>query len=185
MYYNINKSNELIYNSEDVKYDKKKLMEKFGEFISARGYHIVGDVDLKVSPYIVTIKRDTLSYKMIIYYKNITGAGWKDKPNIRRVQVTNVRYADIDKYISTSKDSFLAILGYYNYDNNPIMVAWNAYNFVYHSTTRSCYVTTDLLQEAYKSGYIKTNYSNQTIWIFTPDYFDEFINDYIECNRVK
>lgn len=51
-----------------------------------------------------------------MYCKNITGFGWSNKPNIRRVQVSNVINDDIDKY---SRCLFLVIFGYYNFDNNP------------------------------------------------------------------
>ena len=184
-YYNINKQNEIIINKEDVKYSKLKLINEFENFINISGYELIGNIDIKSSPYVVNIAKDNKIYKIIMYYKNITGAGWYNKPNIRRVQVTNVRKADINKYISTSNNSFFVIFGYYNFDDNPIMVAWNAYNFVYHETTRSCYVSTELLIQGYKKGFIKTNYSKQQIWIFTPNNFEFFLDDYIKCNKVN
>lgn len=184
-YYNVNKQNEIISYKEDKKYSKIQLIREFENFVNINGYTVVGHVDIKSSPYVLNISKGNFIYKIIMYYKNITGAGWNDKPNIRRVQVTNVRNADINKYISTSSNSLFVIFGYYNFDDNPIMVAWNAYNFVYHTTTRSCYVSIDLLVEGYKQGFIKTCYSKQQIWIFTPDNFEMFLDDYIKCNKVN
>ncbi|MBQ6282893.1 MAG: hypothetical protein IJK66_05130 [Bacilli bacterium] len=184
-YYNINKRNEIVVNKEDIKYSKASLINEFEKFINVCGFKLIDNGDVKTSPYEVNITKNKIIYKIIMYYKNITGAGWYNKLNIRRVQVTNVRKTDINKYISTSNNSFFAIFGYYNFDNNPIMVAWNAYNFVYHETTRSCYVSIELLIEGYKKGFIKTNYSKQQIWIFTPNNFEIFLNDYINCNKVN
>ena len=131
-------------------------------------------------------KRELFEYfkSFIMFYKNITGAGWIDKPNIKRVQVTNVRKGDISKYISTSNNETLIILGYYNYDDNPIMVAWNAYHYVYHDTTRSCYVDVNTLIDGYKKGYLNTVYAKQNIWVFTSENFERFLQEYINLNKV-
>lgn len=184
-YYNVNKQNEIINDRNDKKYSKIELIREFKNFINISGYTVVGPADIKQAPYELNISNGNTIYKIVMYYKNITGSGWSNKPNIRRVQVTNVRNVDINKYISTSNNSFFVIFGYYNFDNNPIMVAWNAYNFVYHATTRSCYVSIDLLIEGYKKGFLKTYYSKQKMWIFTPHNFELFLNDYIKCNRVN
>ena len=96
-YYNVNKQNEIIINKEDAKYSKLKLINEFDNFINISGYKLIGNIDIKSSPYVVHIAKDNKIYKIIMYYKNITGAGWYNKPNIRRVQVTNVRKADINK----------------------------------------------------------------------------------------
>lgn len=183
-YQNISKNNEIREQSEDKKYSKKDLFEKFKEFISKCGYSITDNNDFKRTPYVVNIKKEDNEYKLIMFYKNITGAGWSDKPNVKRVQVTNVRKGDISKYVSTSSNETFMILGYYNFDDNPIMVAWNAYHYVYHDTTRSCYVDIDTLLDGYKKGYIETIYAKQNIWVFTPDYFDKFLHEYIESNKV-
>lgn len=183
-YENINKDNVIIEQSEDKKYSKNELFDHFKSFISNCGYCVLEDYDFKTSPYVVNIQKDDKEYKLIMYYKNITGAGWKDKPNVKRVQVTNVRKDDITKYVSTSNEETFIILGYYNFDNNPIMVAWNAYHYVYHDTTRSCYVDIDTLLEGYKKGYVNTVYAKQDIWVFTADYFDRFLQDYIKNNKV-
>ena len=183
-YQNIYKNNEIIEQSEDKKYSKRELFEYFKSFISKCGYSIVGEIDYKSSPYIVNIKKDDKEYRLIMFYKNITGAGWIDKPNIKRVQVTNVRKGDISKYISTSNNETLIILGYYNYDDNPIMVAWNAYHYVYHDTTRSCYVDVNTLIDGYKKGYLNTVYAKQNIWVFTSENFERFLQEYINLNKV-
>lgn len=184
-YDNLNKKNEIVHNTNDKKYEKRELFDLFSSFISVNGYKLIGDIDGKTSPYVLNISNDINNYKLIIYYKNITGAGWNDKPHIKRVQVTNVRNDDINKYISTSSNETFLILGYYNYDDNPIMVAWNAYNYVYHNTTRSCYIDIESLKEGYEKGFISKYYSNQKVWIFTADYFEKFLQEYINSNKVN
>ena len=184
LYYNINIKNEIIKDKPDITFCKKELLNKFQEFIYISGYFIMKKSNLSSVPYDIYISNGKYNYRMLMYFKNITGSGWSNKPNIRRVQVSNVRNDDIDKYINTTDNSFLVILGYYNFDNNPIMVAWNAYNYVYHNTQRSCYIDIDSLQKGYNNGYYKTICSNQSVWIFTPTYFEKFIEDYIKTNKV-
>ena len=123
-------------------------------------------------------------YTLVMYLKNITGAGWADKPHMKRVQVSNVRKDDMDKYIDTTNNQTILILGYYNFDDNPVIVAWNAYRYVYHNTVRSCYVSVDNLMDAYKSGMAVTECSNQEIWVFKPNHFEEFLKNYIEQNKI-
>ena len=118
-------------------------------------------------------------YSFVSFLKNITGAGWENKPKIKRVQVSNVKNLDSNRlYVSCEKE-FNMIIGYYNYDNNPIFVAWDAYRYLNHNTIRSCYVTVDSL----KVGYIKRYYegvdSAQKIWIFDQEHLKEYIINYI------
>ena len=119
-----------------------------------------------------------------MYLKNVTGAGWADKPNYRRVQVTNVRIEDPERYIDPTDQDVFMVLGYYDFDNNPIMVAWDAYKYVMHNTNRSCYVTTNNLQAGYSKGIEITNCSEQKIWIFKADYFKIFLDNYMKELKV-
>ena len=81
-------------------------------------------------------------------------------------------------YENISKFNF--ILGYYNFDNNPIMVAWDPYRYLKHNTLRSCYVTIDTLKRGYERGFYEGVVSSQKLWVFKGEYFDTFIQKYIE-----
>ena len=116
-YVNIDKNNGLVYDAPEKVYEKKELLEKFEEFIKQEGFSITWESS-KRAPYVATIKKDGKEYTLVMYLKNITGAGWADKPHMKRVQVSNVRKDDMDKYIDTTNNQTILILGYYNFDEN-------------------------------------------------------------------
>lgn len=184
-YTNVDKDNRLVYGKEEKRYTKSELLKSFEDFIKESGFKIIEWRNDKHVPYEIIISKDNKNYRLVLFLKNITGAGWETKPNIKRVQVTNIRVVDIDKYINTTDSEALVILGYYNFDDNPIMVAWNAYKYVYHGTNRSCYVDIESLLEGYKNGYISKNYADQRIWVFKANYFEVFLKNYIEKNKVE
>lgn len=182
-YININKDNNFVYDAPEKVFGKKELLLKFEEFIKLEGFSLSWDTYNRV-PYVATIEKEGKAYTLVMYLKNVTGAGWRDKPHMKRVQVSNVRNDDMEKYIDTTNDQTILILGYYNFDGNPLLVAWDAYRYVYHNTVRSCYVSIDNLMEAYKSGFVVTECSNQKIWVFKPHHFSKFLDDYIESNKI-
>lgn len=182
-YININSDCRLEYDRDEVVYKKSELLKKFEEFLQESGFSVRWN-ETKSSPYAAVVSHGNKEYKLVLYLKNITGAGWSDKPHIKRVQVNNVRNEDATKYIDTTSEQTILILGYYNFDNNPLIVAWNAYKYVYHNTIRSCYVTIDNLIEGYRNGIIETECSEQKIWVFQPKYFGEFLDSYIRDNTI-
>lgn len=182
-YVNIDNQNNFVYDAPEKVYKKRELLSKFEEFIKAEGFSLSWDFNNRV-PYVATVEKDGKKYTLVMYLKNITGAGWADKPHMKRVQVSNVRNDDMDKYIDTTNNQTILIVGYYNFDNNPLIVAWDAYRYVYHNTVRSCYVSIDNLLDAYKSGFAITECSNQKIWVFKPNHFAEFLEDYIDSNKI-
>ena len=183
-YINIDQKGNFVYDSPEKVYKKKELLDKFAEFIGEDGFSLTWKSNTHV-PYVATIQKEEKAYKLVLYLKNITGAGWADKPHMKRVQVSNVRNDDMDKYIDTTNEQTILIIGYYNFDNNPLIVAWDAYRYVYHNTVRSCYVSIDNLMDAYRSGFTVTECSNQKIWVFQPAHFERFLNDYIENNKIE
>ncbi len=182
-YANLTKKLEVVI-QEDKIFDKKQLIKKFEDFINESGYRVEKWITSKCAPYEILIVDDNdIMIHLIIYLKNITGAGWGDKPNIKRVQVSNVRIKSPENYVSTTKYQSMVILGYYNFDDNPIMVAWDAYRYIKHKTMRSCYVNIDSLKIGYQNGYHITTNSSQKVWIFDAFHFDKFLKDYIEYNK--
>ena len=169
---------------EDVIYSKGQLFDAFESFIKDSGYRVEKWINTNQAPYelLVVDEKDTMTH-LIIYLKNITGAGWASKPDIKRVQVTNIRVASPDNYVSTTASQSMIILGYYNFDNNPIMVAWDAYRYVKHKTNRSCYVNIDTLKRGYQQGYLISTNSSQKVWLFDSYHFSKFLEDYISYNK--
>lgn len=182
-YVNVDKNMNLVYDAPERVYPKSEILLKFESFVSSEGFSVEWENTKRV-PYVAKLSKAGKSYTLVMYLKNITGAGWANKPHMKRVQVSNVRNDDMNKYIDTTNSQTILILGYYEFDNNPLFVAWNAYRYVYHNTVRSCYVSIDNLLDAYKSGFSVTECSDQEIWVFKPNHFEEFLQDYIEQNKI-
>jgi len=180
LYEQILTSNEII-KAEDKKYPPKMLYEKFLDLLDANDFSIYESSSKSKAPIDIVVKdkNDNL-YRLVIYLRNITGAGWEDKPQFKRVQVINVRYNQPDKYISTTKNQAMFILGYYNFDNNPIFVAWDLYRYTNHNTNRSCYVTINHLLTGYEKGFYEGVAAENIIWVFKEKYFSKFIDEYIK-----
>ena len=182
-YRNIRKDLSTII-SEDKVYRKSELLEKFEEFINESGFTIKKWMKNSCAPYeCLLLDQNGNIFDLIIYLKNITGAGWKDKLDRKRAQVSNIKVVSPDDYIPTSNNRTLLILGYYNFDDNPIMVAWDAYRYIQHNTMRSTYVSVDNLLRGYEDGYIVTTDASQKVWIFDSNHFTKFLNEYIAYNR--
>jgi len=181
---NINKKNEIVLNTENIVFNKNQLMGKFEEFILVNGFKVKIWNSIQKSPFEITINDGKSDYYLVAFLKSLSLSGWKEKPNIKRVQVPNIRKIDEKKYIDTTLKQTFVILGYYEFDDNPIMVAWNAYKFVLHNTLRSCYVNLTSLQTGYRLGYFECNDSKQKHWIFTSGNFGLFLEKYIEYNKV-
>ncbi len=182
-YLNINKDNSTVLSPDKV-YKKKELINKFVEFINEGSFSFLRWEKNNCAPYECVLKdKNGIVYDLILYLKNITGAGWSQKINRKRAQVSNVKVVSPLDYVPTSDNKTLLILGYYNYDDNPIMVAWDAYRYIKHNTMRSTYISVDNLLRGYEKGYLVTTDSSQKVWIFDSQHFDKFLNDYIAYNK--
>jgi len=181
-YTNITNNLALVL-SEDKTYKKAELLQEFQNFLSLSNYKIEKWINKRKCPYevLITDSAQKMTH-LILYLKNITGAGWKEKPNIKRVQVSNVKVVSPDNFVRTSKCQTIMILGYYNFDNNPIMVGWDAYRYTKHKTMRSCYVNVDNLIMGYENKYYEGISQSQKIWIFDSSKFNVFLNSYIKYN---
>ena len=178
-YTNIKNDNSLDFQSDYIPFSKKELLVEFEHCARIAGFNEIDWTDKKESPYHCYIGNKDKNYHLYMYLKNISGAGWEDKPWIKRVQVPNIRLQHPEYYVDTNDNRTLLILGYYNYDLNPIFVAWDAYGYVMHSTVRSCYVEVDDLVRGYKERYYEGESASQKIWVFCPEYLGVFLDDYI------
>lgn len=179
-YSNISKNGSIILEI-DKKYSKKELLTKFEEFIYSSNFILKQNINIKTLPYEIIIKNETQEFKLFFILKNITGAGWENKPKIKRIQVKNTEQFNHNCELNTTNNQQIFVLfGYYNFEENPLLVAWNPYNYNHHKTIRSCYVSIDLLHECYDKGYICTVDSGNRIWLFDPFHFKKFLIDYIE-----
>ena len=73
-YINVDHNNKLVYDAPERVYNKSGLLSKFEEFIGAEGFKISWESRQRV-PYVATIEKETNKYTLVMYLKNITGAG--------------------------------------------------------------------------------------------------------------
>lgn len=178
-YTNIKHDNSLDFRTDYIAFSKKELLVEFENCAKVAGIDAIEWFDKKESPYQCRLVNRIRKYHLYMYLKNISGAGWENKPWVKRVQVPNIRYQHPDYYVDTKDDTTMLIIGYYNYDMNPILVAWDAYGYVMHSTVRSCYVEVDDLLRGYEAGYYEGECAGQKIWVFKPEHLCRFLDEYI------
>lgn len=176
-YYNITKDKNVVL-TEDKKLSSKDLENSFICEIKKSVAKINVFEKISNNQYKCTIQLKNNKLSFIAILKNITGAGWKDKPKIKRVQVRNSLLVDNKNIYKNDISNLNVIFGLYNYDNNPIIVAWDAYKYYNHKTQRSCYVSTDSLLLGYDKGFYEGVDSSQKIWIFIGSKFNKFIESY-------
>ena len=178
-YFNI-KSDLTLVLSKDKKFSRYDLITMIERELLNSDIQIVEFKSLTRSKLSLKINVKGQKYSIIMFLKNITGAGWVTKPKIKRVQVSNMELDSPDSvvYNRNNNQEFNLIMGYYNFDNNPILVCWDAYRYFKHKTVRSCYVTVDSLLRGYEKGYYEGVDSAQKIWIFKGIYFEKFLEDY-------
>lgn len=177
-YYNITKNLDIVL-TEDRKLSSKQLEDLFISEIKKSLTTISSFNRISKNQYKCSIKYKNDDFSFITILKNITGAGWENKPKIKRVQVRNGLIVDNINIYKKDLSNLNVIIGVYNYDNNPIIVAWDAYKYYNHKTQRSCYVSTDSLLLGYEKGFYEGVDSSQKIWIFKGEEFNKFIESYI------
>jgi len=97
-------------------------------------------------PYEFKTENDTL-FTVHIYAKNISGAGWADKPEIKRIQIKK-----LPEIPRQQKKDFYLLCGVCNYNSQSILAVWDPLNYMTHNTCCSCYVYVSSLEKAVKNG---------------------------------
>ncbi len=176
---NIDKNNTIVQ-TKDKKHSNFDITLAIQKMIVQNDFVILKYE--KLSPLIKLIIKDSKNktISLNILYKNITHSGWRDKPHIKRIQVTNLKYTHSYLFEKDSPSSFLIYLGYYNFDSNPIFVVWDPERYTKHATNRSCYVLIETLQRGYDLSYLSTINSNQKLWVFKSSHFKQFVTDYAD-----
>jgi hypothetical protein len=119
-------------------------------------------------------------YELNVYMKNVSLAGWADKPWIKRIQVGNVKTLAPGFYSETTREKVNLLIGYTKVDQKELFFAWNYYRYIFHKTLRSCYVHDDSIQTVLNDGFLHTEDMNQTLWGFVPENFGKFLKDYLD-----
>ncbi|MBU1143936.1 MAG: hypothetical protein KKH92_09895 [Firmicutes bacterium] len=182
---NVCSDGTIVYNSPNEIIKGQPLKDKFESLMKMNGFTLMW-VNKKNAPSEFELSfQKHQTYRIVAYLKCVSEAGWSDKPSMKRVQVSNVRLVDNEKYIDTNFHQTNLILGIYFFRDNVIMVGWDAYKYVYHNKNRSCYVDIDALKLGTVEGFHQGEVSKQKVWVFTPNNFKYFLDSYIKYNNIE
>lgn len=156
---------------------KEQLLEIFTTFLLESGFSII-EKNYNQNPCIVKIKDNARKFEIHFIIKNISGGGWEDKKNIKRIQVGDVK----SSLINSNKIRTHMLCGITLYKEKYILVVWNSYLYKKHATNRSCYIHAETIKKCYERGYVFINESNQDIWLCDSSKFGFLIRDYISYN---
>lgn len=160
--------------------NKTELYDCFKSFLSKSSFNILNE---NISPDIYNLRINDTARKFEIHFilKNISGSGWSDKDEIKRIQVGNVKKNIV--YTNKVRTHFLG--GIINYNEKNILIVWNSYRYLNHETNRSCYVNLESIKTAFEKGYYYTNDFEQEIWLCDEYHFNLLIRDYINFNYME
>lgn len=168
---------------EDInieKLSKKQLIEIFETFLLNSNFAIE-EANYSSDP--LNVKLNDGARKIDLYFvlKNISGGGWKDLNEIKRIQIGSIK----DKLVTTNKKRTHMLCGITSYKDKYILVVWNSYIYTNHITNRSCYVHAETIEKCYKNGYVFSHEFDQEIWLCDNTKFGLLVRDYISFNYME
>lgn len=122
-------------------------------------------------PFKVTTE-DGNEYIIHIYVKNISGSGWLDKPEIKRIQIKQL--PEIPRQRRTE---FYILCGVCIYEGITLLAIWDPMNYVTHNTVCSCYVYFSSLNKAMENGTYHGNNKGKFVMTSREDKFQEVLNE--------
>lgn len=166
-------------NVEIQKKSKAELYSALETFFLNAGFCVkeYSDVDRK-RIYSLTKNEEQINITVLI--KNISGCGWKDRKNIKRIQVLKMARPP-----KTTKSQCFLLLGMTSINGSDILVAWNPLKYIYHEKNRSAYVYDEALFEAYNKGFYQTVQNGEKILVCNNNHFSELLDQYYRYSYVE
>lgn len=127
-----------------------------------------------------------VSYKdenlfLYVNIRNISSAYLPNKPYILRRQVGKLSFEFLP---ANKKNSLTLLLGITNEDESIVVVCWNPFYFIGHSTNRSCYVLESSLTIAKNLGLYVGEDCKTPVLVCSTNNFEELLEVYRERNMV-
>lgn len=163
-----------------IKLTKSEIIDILNNFFNYSNFEVFKFKDEK-DFFDINIKDIARRFNIRMITKNITSCGWRDKPQIKRIQTVNLS----DRIIYTNKVSSFLLSGLIKCKDKYILVVWNAYRYIHHTTNRSCYINDKDILECYNKGYCFVHDFDQEIWLCDCNNFNLLIRDYIMFNYVE
>lgn len=159
---------------------KIELYELFKSFLEKSDFNIISEENL-ADIYKVKINDTARKFDIHFMLKNVSDSGWSDNLEIKRIQVGDVK----KNIVYTNKIRTHFLCGITRYNDKNLLIVWNSYRYLNHSTNRSCYVYLESIKSAYEKGYYFTNDFDQEIWLCDEKHFNLLIRDYINFNYME
>lgn len=130
------------------KYRKDRLVKEFSIFVNDSKCQSVSVLDSneQFTSFLV-IDSEGTECRVSLFFRNISGAGWSDKPQIKRIQIPVIALNQRQR-----KNSFSYLCGFAKYDNKPFFAFWDPENYQTHNTVCSCYIFISSFEKANKYG---------------------------------
>lgn len=113
-----------------------------------------------------------LSMTVHIYAKNISGAGWSDKPEIKRIQIKKLPNIPRQK-----KNELYVLCGVCNYGGEDLLAVWDPMNYMTHNTCCSCYVYISSLEKALNTGLFHGLNKGKEVMTCSARHFGDLLNE--------
>ncbi len=168
-------SDKQIANTERL--SKEQLLEIFDSFLSVSGFK-KKEFNYNETPFNVKIEDPGRIIDIHFLLKNVSGGGWKENKEIKRIQIGNIK----DKLVTTNKKRTHMLCGITKFKDKNILIVWNSYLYTKHLTNRSCYIHTDTIERCYENGYVFSHEFDQEIWLCDETKFGLLVRDYISYN---
>lgn len=157
------------------KLGKEKLINLFMASVKKSGYEITrlekADDTNPFEPFEI-IATDGSKYTIHVCLKNISGAGWSDKPEIKRIQIKQ-----LPELPRQRKKEFYILCGVCAYEETTLLAIWDPANYVTHNTVCSCYVYFSSLEKAMNNGAYHGLNKGKFVMTSREDSFGEVINE--------
>ena len=174
----------LIQYISKTKFNKKIIYSNFEKLFLNESNIIIRNIDNKSKDTWInfTLSFDNRQYNLHIKFKSVTSGGWKNKPQVRRIQISKKHLTNI---IDTTQNELTLLAGYVVFKDTPLFCFWNPKRYISHKTTCSCYVNVSSINQAYKDGYYLGYDSGKEVYICNSTNLRRVITEFISNNYIN
>ena len=155
------------------KLGKRQLVEIFEKIDAEAGYRIAS-VSEKESFFkqFVLSNPEGKNTQLNVFFRNVSTAGWADKPEIKRIQIPK-----LPNVARHTKDNISLLCGIGFWDEEPYLVTWDPLNYLTHNTVCSCYVFFSSIEKAQIRGFYNGINEGKEVMVCRYDSFDNLLNE--------
>ena len=155
------------------KLGKRQLIEIFERIVAEAGYKIVlvSEEECFFKQFVLS-NTESSTTQLNVFFRNISTAGWVDKPEIKRIQIPK-----LPTVARHTKDNISLLCGIGFWDGEPYLAAWDPLNYLTHNTVCSCYVFFSSIEKAQSKGFYNGINEGKEVMVCRYDSFDILLNE--------